>query len=160
MPRVLRPSDAREPGGSPGWVLALAIALAGIGAASCVPPWFVHGLATPADTLFDERVRGHWVNPSLDPLDSTEVGRAEFDPIHGSRLITRDENGESEWRIRLVRLGTHWFADCQVLSMDAKVDSTIRASQVDSLRSYHMIARMDVEADTLTIRVFDDEVVK
>ena len=125
---------------------------------SCVPAWSAREIAGKADKGIVSRMAGEWeYRPAAalvrgDALSLTmRPGRTpEFQYEHAGNL--------ERWAVNPVRIGNRTFADVKLLA--SANDSTTNANwsvPADTLRRYHLFARLDVSGDSLLVGFLDDD---
>jgi hypothetical protein len=136
-----------------GPALALASALVIV---SCGPLLSSHSFATSSDTLCDEALRGRWnfVSPGL---DRTASGWLDLESGNGSRWLMKTSKGRLECEPHLIRLAQRWFMDVRFRNFESSDFPAHSDSALDWLRQVHLLYRLDLVSDTLSMACLDDD---
>jgi hypothetical protein len=120
---------------------------------SCAPN-AAHPLATAADTVLDDRLRGRWVISGF-PQDSAQSSRVDVGSGRGSTLIARDSTSYREMGLRFVRLGGRWFVDAQLESAQTGEMDADDLAEMRKSKQMHVLMRLEISADSIEARAFE-----
>lgn len=125
---------------------------------SCVPAWSAREIAGRADKSVVSRLAGEWVRPPEPWGPPGDELSLTMTPGKTSQFrFARGANVE-RWTINPVKLGNRTFADVKLAS--TANDSITLATwgvPADTLRRYHLLARLDQHGDTLKVGFLDDD---
>jgi len=139
------------------WALALVVAaFAGV---SCVPVWSARPIATKADKDVVRTMAGEWILP-VDPDARGDSDSLSLSMLPGKTSVFRyrSQGNLETWSVTPIRIGDHVFADIRLLT--TRVDSlTVETWSVpaDTLKKFHLIARLTVRLDSLVVGFLDDD---
>ena len=131
------------------WLVIAAAALL----PSCAPN-AIHPLATAADTVLDDRLRGQWVVSGF-PQDSVRSSRVDVRSGRSSTLIVRDSTSYHEMALRFVRLGGRWFVDAQLESAQTGEMGADDLAGKRKSKQVHALMRLEISADSIEARTFE-----
>jgi hypothetical protein len=125
---------------------------------SCVPAWSAREIAGKADKGIVSRMAGEWTRPPAVWGPPGDVLTLSMLPGKTSQFrFARGRNLE-RWTINPVRIGNRSFADVRLVS--SANDSITNATwgvPADTLKRYHLLARLDVRGDSLLVGFLDDD---
>jgi hypothetical protein len=125
---------------------------------SCVPAWSAREIAGKADKGIVSRMAGEWSRPPATWGPPGDVVTLSMLPGRTSQFrFARGRNLE-RWTINPVKIGNRTFADIKLVA--SANDSTTLATwgvPADTLKRYHLLARLDVKGDSLLVGFLDDD---
>jgi hypothetical protein len=139
------------------WTLALIAAV--LAGTSCVPVWSSQPIATKADRALVKGMAGEWILPvDPDARGASDSVSLSMVPGKTSLFYYRSKGNLETWSVMPIQIGKHVFADVRLLA--SRSDSlTIDTWSVppDTLRKFHLIARLLALPDTLIVGFLDDD---
>ena len=125
---------------------------------SCVPTWSVREIAGKADKGLVSRMAGEWT--FVPPRDQRVGDRLTLSMVPGKTSTFRYSRGRNteRWIVNPVKIGNRTFADIKLLSTeDDSVTIATWSVPADTLRRYHLFARLDLDRDAIQVRFLDDD---
>ena len=137
----------------------MALIVAAFAGFSCVPVWSVRPIATKADKDLVKLMAGEWVMP-VDPDVRGDSDSLNLSMLPGKTSVFRYRSkGNVEiWSVAPIRIGNRVFADLHLLTT-GNDSLTIETWSVpaDTLRKFHLIARLIARPDSLIVGLLDDD---
>ena len=125
---------------------------------SCVPTWSVREIAGKADKGLVSKMAGEWA--FVPPKGQRPGDRLTLSMVPGKTSTFRYSRGRNteRWIVNPVKIGNRTFADIKLLSTeDDSVTIATWSVPADTLRRYHLFARLDLDGETIQVRFLDDD---
>ena len=125
---------------------------------SCVPTWSVREIAGKADKGLVAKMSGEWTY--VPPKNQRAGDRLHLSMVPGKTSTFRYSRGTNteRWVVNPVKIGNRTFADVRLLSSEN--DSITIATwsvPADTLKRYHLFARLDLDGEAIQVRFLDDD---
>jgi len=150
--------DHLPPGTHPARMRAIFSILLLLTATSCVPTWSVREIASKADKGLVSKLSGEWTY--VPPKDERIGDRLHLSMVPGKVSTFRYSRGKNteRWIVNPVKIGNRTFADVRLLSSeDDSITIATWSVPADTLKRYHLFARLDLQGDGLAVRFLDDD---